>query len=140
MRGVDQHCNVITGNPLTQGQHFFAVRIILSVVAKNYIFCGVSKERGEGSLVGFCENGMNGVSFYGTGNTYPGNVPYGRGTAPSGSTVGIFLDLDNKFVRFEVNGWAGENKPLDDGPYYFHCSLYSQFDAIELLPELCWHK
>ena len=90
--------------------------------------------------MGHTGDGLNGFSFLTNGNIYPGPLGYGRGFAPSGSTVGVFLDMDKKVVRFSVNGWEGEELSLGDGPYFFHCSLYSQFDSIELLPEFCWHK
>jgi len=137
------HASVTTGVEFTAGQHYLEWRLLRCV--NNYCMLGVAEYPlqvftpypGCGALAsGRCLYGHNGHCYRdGT------SAPYGLGVFGPGEYVGVLLDMDARTVAFSINGRLGDSLPLaGKGGHCFVANLYTQGDAIELLPQHCWHR
>lgn len=137
------HASVTTGVEFTAGQHYLEWRLLRCL--NNACMLGVAEYPlqvftpypGSAALT-------SGRSLYGhNGHLYRdgANAPYGLGVFGPGEYVGVLLDMDARTVAFSINGRLGDSLPLSGkGGHCFVATLYTQGDAIELLPQHCWHR
>jgi hypothetical protein len=138
------HASVTTRVEFTAGQHYLEWRLLRCL--NNYCMLGVAEYPlqvftpypGAGGPL------TSGRSLYGAnGHCYRdgANAPYGLGVFGPGEYVGVLLDMDARTVAFSINGRLGDSLPLSGkGGHCFVATLYTQGDAIELLPQHCWHR
>lgn len=140
--GGSDSASVVTGARYESGQH--------------YVECRVIKRAGGDVLVGVQESGTtSGESCYpgddahATGRSIcsDGTIIHDNTSTPSelglfgpGDYVGVLLDMDAKTVTFTVNGRKSPTMPVVGAAYYIVVTIDSVGDAVELMPQYCWHK
>jgi len=137
----NQHSSATTGCSFQRGRHYIEVKLIRC--ANNHCMVGVQSHLGP--LTPFPGHSIfpTGKSFYGhNGHIYSGgtNANYNMGGFGPGDYIGVLLDMDRKKVTFFINGQSGEELALEEESYHFIVNVYSNFDAVKILPRYCWHK
>jgi len=140
MAGNGTHESASTGIAYERGKHFWLVKIIRA--ANNYTMIGVSETLAPYQPYPGANPFATGKSLYGhNGHCYENdmNSDYGIGTFQQGCYVGLLLDMDNKAVKFSINGIEGKEKTLTGNSYHFIVNIHTSYDAVEIIQEHCWH-
>jgi len=129
------------GTLFTQGKHYLECKIIRAL--SNHVMIGVQESTTVFAPYPGASPLSTGKGFYGSnGHCYFDNSSsdYGLGTFGAGDYVGALLDMDNKNISFTLNGREGATRPLAGNAYCFVVSVHSVGDAVEILPEFCYHR
>eukprot|EP01103_Thecamoeba_quadrilineata_P013817 TRINITY_DN394_c0_g2_i1.p1 TRINITY_DN394_c0_g2~~TRINITY_DN394_c0_g2_i1.p1 ORF type:complete len:316 (+),score=44.21 TRINITY_DN394_c0_g2_i1:118-1065(+) len=136
-----QHLSASTGVSFSSGRHFMVFRILRC--ANNYCLVGVQHQLGvltpyPGHATfptGKALNGNNGLLY---ANSTHNN--YNIGGFGVGDYVGVLLDMDRKKLSFTINGIKGDEVDVSESSYYFIVTVYSNYDAVKIVPRYCWHN
>jgi hypothetical protein len=138
---------VVAGGPYSDGKHSITFQILDVVNTGNLCLFGILDENPKINL----ETRMH---------TYPGSsanpkglalckdkiyhnstcTSYGFGRFGNGTLVTVSLNMDTHKISWTINGRNGQEYPAPAEAYYFTATVYSEGDAVRLLPELSEHS
>jgi len=134
------HC-VSTNEQCQNGKFFWLVRILN--IPSGHIMVGIVEQTQTLDTHPGTGIYQSGKGFYGAnGHMYHDNTSedYGIGGFSSCFYVGTLLDMDQKTVKFSVNGIEGEAKKITQNSCYFVIGLHSAKSSIEIVQKHCWRS
>lgn len=140
-RNSGVHRSARVGEVITSGTHTYAFRIIRCVNS----FCMIGLLPADVSDLTTYPGSSSlprGLSLYGhDGSIYHSGAyeGYGLGGFGPGDYVFIKVDLRARTVTWSINAKEGAARSLTGTSYYVVANLYSDGDAIEIIPEYCTH-